>query len=70
MIALLLEHWGLASAPLLYLSLFFKTATRAIEVLAGIGILAETTGRKRDRRFAYRAYMERLRAGTEPDVRR
>ena len=46
------------------------TATRAIEVLAGIGILVEATGKKRDRSFAYRTYMERLRAGTELDVRR
>jgi hypothetical protein len=44
------------------------TATRAIEVLAEIGILAETTGKKRDRSFAYRAYMERLRTGTELDL--
>jgi len=157
LIALLLEHWGLLKAPLLYLSLFFKrhreeyyrrlnrvrlegdwegwadffldgvatisdeavasardlfnligadrarligapsasvpalrlfeqlprrpivtvgsamklidaskpTATRAIDALAGIGILVETTGRKRDRSFAYYAYMERLRTGTE-----
>ncbi len=162
MIALLLEHWGLLRAPLLYLSLFFKrhreeyyrrlnlvrlegdweswidffldgvatiadeavasarelfnlvsadrtrllgvesvsvsalrlferlprhpivtvasamklldtskpTATRAIEVLAEIGILVETTGKKRDRSFAYRAYMERLRTGTELDFSR
>ena len=162
MIALLLEHWGLLKAPLLYLSLFFKrhreeyyrrlnlvrlegnweswidffldgvatiadeavasarelfnlvstdrarllgvesasvsalrlferlprqpivtvasamklldtskpTATRAIEVLAEIGILVETTGKKRDRSFAYRAYMERLRTGTELDLGR
>jgi len=162
LIALLLEHWGLLKAPLLYLSLFFKrhreeyyhrlslvrlegdwegwidffldgvaaisdeavvsarelfnlvntdrarllagesvsvsalrlfervprhpivsiasamkllntskpTATRAVEVLAEAGILAETTGRKRGRSFAYRTYMERLRAGTELDVRR
>ena len=162
MIALLLEHWGLLKAPLLYLSLFFKrhrqeyyrrldlvrlegdwegwidffldgvaticdeavasarelfnlvgtdrtrllgvetasvsalrlferlprcpivtvasamklldtskpTATRAIEMLAGIGILVEMTGKKRDRSFAYRAYLERLRTGTELDVRR
>jgi len=162
MIALLLEHWGLLKAPLLYLSLFFKrhreeyyrrlnlvrlegdwegwidffldgvatiadeavasarelfnlvsadrtrllgvesvsvsalrlferlprhpivtvasamklldtskpTATRAIEVLAEIGILVETTGKKRDRSFAYRAYMERLRTGTELDLSR
>jgi Fic family protein len=160
LIALLLEHWGLLKAPLLYLSLFFKrhreeyyrrlnlvrlegdwegwmdfflegvatisdeavssarelfnlvstdrtrllgigsasvsalrlferlprhpivtvasamklldtskpTAARAIEVLTEIGILIETTGRRRDRSFAYRAYMERLRAGTELDV--
>lgn len=45
------------------------TATRAIEVLAGAGILVETTGKRRDRSIAYRAYMERLRAGTELDVR-
>jgi hypothetical protein len=43
------------------------TATRAIEALAEVGILVETTGRKRDRSFAYRAYMERLRIGTELD---
>ena len=46
------------------------TAIRAIETLAETGILVETTGRKRDRNFAYRAYMERLRTGTEPDRRR
>jgi len=46
------------------------TATRAVEVLTGIGILVETTGKKRDRSFAYRTYMERLRAGTELGVRR
>lgn len=157
LIALLLEHWGLQRAPLLYLSLFFKrhrdeyfrrlnlvrlegdwegwtdffldgvatiadeavasarelfnlvstdrarllgaesasvsslrvfeqlprhpivrvasamrridaskpTASRAIETLAELGILVETTGKKRDRRFAYHAHMERLRAGTD-----
>ena len=159
LIALLLEHWGLLKAPLLYLSLFFKrhraeyyrrlnavrtdgdwegwtdffldgvatiaeeaiasardlfalvatdrarvlaqdttsvsaarlfellpnhpiitvttamdltrttkpTATRAIETLTAAGILVETTGRKRDRRFAYDAYLIHLRAGTELD---
>ncbi|GLS40192.1 adenosine monophosphate-protein transferase [Mesorhizobium tianshanense] len=41
------------------------TATRAIEALAEVGVLVETTGKKRDRSFAYRAYMERLRAGTD-----
>jgi cell filamentation protein, protein adenylyltransferase len=44
------------------------TATRAIEVLAEIGILLETTGKKRDRSFAYRAYMEHLRTGTDLDL--
>ncbi len=42
------------------------TATRAIETLIAAGILVETTGRKRDRRFAYRAYIDRLQTGTEP----
>ena len=41
------------------------TATRAIETLTAAGILGETTGRKRDRRFAYCAYIEQLRIGTE-----
>ena len=157
LIALLLEHWGLLKAPLLYLSLFFKrhreeyfrrltavrvegdwegwtdffldgvatiadeavasardlfavvttdrarvlaqdttsvsaarlfellpnhpiitvaaamklintskpTAARAIETLVAAGILVETTGKKRDRSFAYQAYIDRLRIGTE-----
>jgi len=46
------------------------TATRAIEALTEVGILVETTGKKRDRSFAYGGYLERLRAGTELDVRR
>jgi len=41
------------------------TATRAIEALAEAGILVETTGKKRDRSFAYRAYMECLRVGMD-----
>ena len=41
------------------------TASRAIKTLAAAGILVETTGRKRDRSFAYQAYIERLRVGTE-----
>ena len=157
LIALLLEHWGLLKAPLLYLSLFFKghraeylrrlnavqsdgdwegwtdfflrgvatiaddatasahrllglvahdrdqvlsqrtysvsaarlfellpthpiltvtnatglmgttkpTATRAIKTLEAAGVLVETTGRKRDRRFAYDAYLARICASTE-----
>jgi Fic family protein len=45
------------------------TATRAIEAPAEYGILVETTGKKRDRSFSYRVYLERLRAGTELDIR-
>jgi Fic family protein len=41
------------------------TATRAIESLVAADILVETTGRKRDRSFAYQAYVDRLRVGTE-----
>ena len=41
------------------------TATRAIKTLVGASILVETTGRKRDRSFAYQAYIDRLRTGTE-----
>ncbi|MGH6924476.1 MAG: Fic family protein, partial [Propylenella sp.] len=46
------------------------TATRAIEALVGVRILAETTGRRRDRSFAYARYLERLRIGTDLDVQR
>jgi Fic family protein len=46
------------------------TATRAIGLLAQLGILAERTGRKRARSFVYRAYLDRLRVGTELDLRR
>lgn len=41
------------------------TATRAIEVLVDAGILVEVTGRRRDRSFAYQAYLDRLRVGTD-----
>jgi Fic family protein len=41
------------------------TAGRAIELLVRAGVLAETTGKKRDRSFVYRAYLDRLRVGTE-----
>jgi Fic family protein len=49
------------------------TAGRAIELLVRSGILEETTGRQRGRWFAYKEYLERLRAGTDlepPRVRR
>jgi Fic family protein len=41
------------------------TAAKAIGLLEELGILAETTGRKRDRTFGYAKYLDRLRVGTE-----
>jgi Fic family protein len=41
------------------------TASRAIETLVDARVLLETTGRRRDRAFAYDAYLARLRDGTE-----
>jgi Fic family protein len=43
------------------------TAGRAIEMLREAGILVETTGRRRDRSFAYRKYVDRLSEGTDLD---
>lgn len=40
-------------------------AASAIDLLADAGVLVETPGRARDRLFAYQAYVECLRAGTE-----
>ncbi|HWA90017.1 MAG TPA: Fic family protein [Rhizomicrobium sp.] len=45
------------------------TATRAIDVMARLGILVEITGRKRDRSFAYQAYLDRLKVGTDLEFR-
>jgi hypothetical protein len=42
------------------------TGTKAVAVLAQLGILKETTGRRRGRTFSYPAYLARLRSGTEP----
>ncbi|MBX3219761.1 MAG: Fic family protein [Labilithrix sp.] len=41
------------------------TAIRAVELLVDAGVLVESTGKKRDRSFAYRAYLDRLKVGTE-----
>jgi len=41
------------------------TASRAVDGLVQANVLAEITGRRRDRTFAYRAYLGRLRAGTD-----
>lgn len=43
------------------------TANRAIELLVNAGVLAETTGSRRDRSCAYQRYLERLRVGTDLD---
>ena len=41
------------------------TATKAVGVLEQLGVLRETSGRRRDRTFRYGAYLDRLRSGTE-----
>lgn len=41
------------------------TAAKAVSVLERLGILKETTGRRRDRIYGYSAYLQRLRAGTD-----
>ena len=41
------------------------TAAKAIGVLENLGVLVETTGRRRDRTFSYAQYVDRLRVGTE-----
>lgn len=42
-----------------------STADRAVAQLAQAGVLVETTGKKRDRMYSYRAYLDLLRTGTE-----
>ena len=44
----------------------YPTAGRAVAALERMGILAEITGRLRERVFAYRAYLEILNEGAEP----
>jgi len=41
------------------------TAIRAIDLLVATGVLVESTGRKRDRSYEYRTYLDRLKVGTE-----
>jgi len=41
------------------------TAGKSVGLLESLGILEETSGRKRDRTYHYAAYLERLRTGTE-----
>lgn len=44
----------------------FPTVSRAIDSLVSLGIVKEITGRKRERVFAYRQYLDILNEGTEP----
>jgi Fic family protein len=41
------------------------TAGKAVAILESLGILREISGRLRDRTFAYREYLDRLKGGTE-----
>jgi Fic family protein len=43
------------------------TAGRAVEALVRAGVLAEITGKKRDRSWAYHSYLDKLRVGTDLD---
>ncbi len=41
------------------------TATNAVRALVDAGVLAETSGRKRDRTYVYAEYLDVLKTGTE-----
>lgn len=41
------------------------TAGKAVKTLEKVGVLVETSGKRRDRTFAYKKYLDRLRTGTE-----
>jgi len=45
------------------------TAGKAVQVLENLGVLVEKSGKQRNRKFAYAAYLEKLRAGTEIESR-
>jgi Fic family protein len=47
-------------------SVSYPTAARAVQSLEELGIVREITGRKRDRVFAYDAYLSALNEGAEP----
>lgn len=46
------------------------TAARAVDALVRSGVLVETTGKKRDRWYGYRSYLDVLRVGTDLDLDR
>ena len=43
------------------------TAGKAVQVLEELGVLTETSGKQRDRTFAYKAYLEKLRSTRDGD---
>jgi Fic family protein len=45
------------------------TAGKAVQLLESLHVLAETSGKQRDRTYTYAAYLDRLRAGTDIDTR-
>jgi Fic family protein len=46
------------------------TAGKAIDALVRAGVLTETTGKRRDRSWAYGSYLDRLKVGTDLDANR
>ena len=44
------------------------TAGKAVQLLESLGVLTETSGKQRDRTFAYAKYLEKLCVGTEVDL--
>lgn len=63
-----LRRRPVASIPLLAkrADVAFATAARAVSVMLELGILREITGRKRERVFAYGAYVDILSEGADP----
>lgn len=65
---LLPRHPIVTSASVMKLVATTKpTAGRAIDLLVTAGVLTETTGKKRDRSWVYKGYLDRLQMGTELD---
>jgi Fic family protein len=58
------------AAAMRLLDMTKPTAGRAVDQLVTAGVLTETTGKKRDRWYAYQTYLDRLRVGTDLDVQR
>lgn len=49
------------------LDVTYRRARRAIQALQRLGLLSPVPGRRRNRRFVYRPYVDLLREGTEPE---